>query len=668
MSTIVESDAPRELSKANLQPRSGSVFPSPKDWREQIFYFLLPDRFSDGQEDSRPLFDRNDRTQFKYSDKKDWMVSGRKFQGGKIKGITSKIDYLKELGVTTLWIGPIWRQQPALDTYHGYGIQNFLDVDLRLGTRQDIRDLVDAAHEKGIYVILDVIYNHTGNNWFYRQNGDKADMLSYRFQPSYPFYGWRSHHDSVNTVSKIDEGVWPKEFQDVEWYHRAGKIDKWDPDPWEDPMHPDNQFRRGDFFDLKDLKLERDDVLDAVIKVYEYWIALTDCDGFRIDTVKHVSWETSRNFCGAIHEYAESIGKDNFLLLGEVTGGTTMSRNYLEIFGRNIDSVLDIGTPANNLAEMVKGFKDPSQYFNQYVGHDILGTHRQTGRYHVSILDDHDLVGRKKARFSAGNHTPNATHQAAHAVGVQLTTLGIPCIYYGTEQAFDGSVDLADPSLDGGFEDRFIREAMFGGSFGAFETEGCHFFDTKHPTYLRISAIARIRNGKHPLDQSSPGRKGFYGRTLCKGRQYLRETSTSSHRFLVPRGGELVPWSRVLHDQELVIVLNTNAVQSNNAEITVDAKLNAQGSEMKFLYRSDWSDEQLASPPGNQSVTVNHTDGRARIHIDLVGVRAGNLKLGEVLIGIRLLAECEDRRQTDRHNNNDRFHPFSSRYVRLSTS
>ena len=617
MSTIVESEAPRELSKANLQPRSDSVFPSPKDWREQIFYFLMPDRFSDGQEGSRPLFDRNNRAQFKYSDKKNWMVSGRKFQGGKIKGITSKLDYLKELGVTTLWIGPIWRQQPALETYHGYGIQNFLDVDPRFGTRQDVRDLVDAAHKKGMYVIIDVIYNHTGNNWFYKRNGDKAEMLPYRFQPSYPFYGWRSHHGSVNTVSKIDEGVWPNEFQNMDWYHRAGKIEKWDPEPWEDPMHPNNQFRRGDFFDLKDLKLDEDDVLDAIIKVYQYWIALSDCDGFRIDTVKHVSWETSRNFCGAIHEYAESIGKENFLLLGEVTGGATMARNYLEIFGRNIDSVLDIGVPASNLAEMVKGLKSPSEYFNQYVGHDILGTHRQTGRYHVSILDDHDMVGRKKARFSAGNHIPNATHQVAHAVGVQLTTLGIPCIYYGTEQAFDGSVEIADPDLDGGFEDRFIREAMFGGSFGGFETEGCHFFDTKHPTYLRISAIARIRNGKHPLDLSHTNRKGIFGITLCKGRQYLRETSTSSHGFSPPRAGELVPWSRIFFHHELVMVLNTNGVQSNSAEITVDAKLHAQGSKMMVLYRSDWGDDQLANPPENQTVTVNQTSGHATIFVEL---------------------------------------------------
>jgi glycosidase len=157
-------------------------------------YFLLPDRFSDGGEASRPLFDRANPGQFRAPDKRAWMEGGKKFQGGTLKGIASKLDYLKELGVTALWIGPIWRQRPDLETYHGYGIQNFLDVDARFGTRQDLRDLVDAAHVRGIYVLLDIIYNHTGNNWFYRVNGDPRETLPYRFQPPYPFHRLALRH------------------------------------------------------------------------------------------------------------------------------------------------------------------------------------------------------------------------------------------------------------------------------------------------------------------------------------------------------------------------------------------------------------------------------------------------------------------------------------------
>src|ERR671915_139575 len=118
----LEPSAPTKLATADLKPR-GNVHPSPADWRDQTFYFLLPDRFSDGKEAQRPVFDRADPQHFKAPDKRAWMESGKNFQGGTLKGIASKLDYLQGLGVTALWLGPVWRQRPDLQTYHGYGIQ-----------------------------------------------------------------------------------------------------------------------------------------------------------------------------------------------------------------------------------------------------------------------------------------------------------------------------------------------------------------------------------------------------------------------------------------------------------------------------------------------------------------------------------------------------------------
>ncbi|MDY7024660.1 MAG: alpha-amylase family glycosyl hydrolase, partial [Cyanobacteriota bacterium] len=161
----IEDQVPHTLSDASFKPR-GRVHPSPSNWRDQFLYQLLPDRFSDGREAERPLFDPKNPQQFQAQNKADWMRAGNEFVGGTLKGIESKLDYLQGLGITTLWLNPPWRQRCDLQTYHGYGIQNFLDIDPRFGTRQDLRDLVDAAHDRGMYVILDVIYNHSGNNWF----------------------------------------------------------------------------------------------------------------------------------------------------------------------------------------------------------------------------------------------------------------------------------------------------------------------------------------------------------------------------------------------------------------------------------------------------------------------------------------------------------------------
>ena len=94
-------------------------------------------------------------------------AAGGGWVGGNLKGLASKIGYLQRLGVTALWISPVFKQVRYQDTYHGYGIQNFLDVDPHFGTRPDLQELVRTAHRHGIYVILDIILNHSGNVFSY---------------------------------------------------------------------------------------------------------------------------------------------------------------------------------------------------------------------------------------------------------------------------------------------------------------------------------------------------------------------------------------------------------------------------------------------------------------------------------------------------------------------
>jgi hypothetical protein len=215
-----------------------------------------------------------------------------------------------------------------------------------------------------------------------------------------------------------------------------------------------------------------------------------------------------------------------------------------------------------------------------------------------------------KERFAANNSTPHRYWQSAHAVAIQLTTPGIPCIYYGTEQAFDGSEGSHDYSIEPQRfgEDRYIREDMFGGPFGAFETTGCHFFNLNHPTYLRIVAIAKLRN-----------REDGIGRTLRMGVCYPRETTFCGYPFCLPGAGELFAWSMVLAYQEVVMILNTNGIETRGADITIDETLHPLGSTLQVLYRADWSDEQLQQPPTDETVIVKHltTDGRAYITLSL---------------------------------------------------
>jgi glycosidase len=600
------------LADVDLTP-AAEVHPSPADWADQLLYFLLPDRFSDGQETDRPLFERDNPDKFRPQSIADWMKSACCYQGGTIHGIESKLDYLKGLGVTTLWIGPVWKQRADMQTYHGYGVQNFLEVEPRLGSKRDLRSLIDAAHARGMYVLLDIIYNHTGNNWFYDNNGEPSDTLPYRAQPPHPFKGWRSKTGQcIEKIEDIDDGVWPVEFQNPDWYSRCGTIQNWDHPGKE--LAADAEFRRGDFGNLKDLDVEKGEVLDALIKVYQYWIEFSDCDGFRIDTVKHVPREVSAIFCHNIRSFARQIGKTNFLLLGEVTGSPHIVRNYVDPKGPNLDAVLDIESAPRRLGEMVKGLAPPAEFFDHFGGRDEMGDVRTLGRHHVSVLDDHDMVWRDgKHRFAWNNQTGNAPLQNAHAVGVQLATPGIPCIYYGTEQCFTGSESQHDESVEPRYDgrvpmaDRYVRESMFGGTFGAFATGGCHFFDPNHPSYLRIAALARLRN-----------RQGAVGLALRRGELFVRETRAGDEAFHGPAPGEIVAWSRIHDGTAVIAALNTHGLEPRRAEITIDSALHPPGSSVRLLYRGDFSDEQLRSGGEGAVVPVKHdAGGRATIEIEL---------------------------------------------------
>jgi glycosidase len=541
------------------------------------------------------------------------MAAGNVFQGGTIKGVASKLDYLKDLGVTAIWLGPVWKQQAEMQSYHGYGIQNFLDVDPRFGTRQDLRDLVDAAHERGLYVLLDVIINHTGNNFFYvGENGQAWETMPYRAEGSHDFHGWRSRDGkSIAKIEHPDDGVWPIEFQNPEWYTRAGSIGNWDA-PGRD-LAADAEFRRGDFFSLKDLNLGNSDVLDAVVRCYQYWIALSDCDGFRIDTLKHVPPEVSAIFCHEIRTFARRLGKEKFVLLGEVTGDPAIARHYVSPDAPNLDCVLDISDAPRRLADFVKGLAPPEDFFKQFGGGDALGDVRLRGNHHVSVLDDHDMVFRHhKHRFNWNNAAADPAAQTAHAVGVQLTTPGIPCIYYGTEQAFSGAEFIHDDGLEPCGPDgkrpcaeRYVRECMFGGTFGPFETAGCHFFDPYHPTYRRIAAIAKLRQ-----------RDDGVGRALRRGGLFPREVRPAAGGdFGPPRQGEIAAWSRIDGDTAVIIALNTHGNEPRGADVTVDANLHPPGSSVRLLYRGDG--EQESYTPDETVEVTHHADGRATIRVDL---------------------------------------------------
>ena len=626
----------RRVQDVDLQAYSnGPHHPSPGSWQDQLLYFLMLDRFSDGHE--RGTFvDANGQTRDAFrdnagarvnrgatplfnfavdayrADRGTWAAAGGTWCGGTLKGLRSKLGYLRRLGITAIWISPVFKQvQRTFDlagdrlvdthSYHGYGIQNFLDVDPRFGTRQDLRDLVDQAHQLGLYVILDVILNHSGDVFEYdadRYTFGKDDkplgtnpagrqIMDARWDGgAYRVRNYRNAFGAaVVPFGVVDQGtfphawpndaIWPSELQAAATFAAKGRITSWDHDP---------EFIEGDFESLKEVhhghhdRNERGEKLIGefhptpalmhIVQSYKFWIAYADVDGYRVDTVKHMEKGATRLFASAMHEFAQSVGKERFFLLGEITGGRRNAFETMELTG--LDAALGIDDVAEKLEFLPKGYRDPRTYFDLFrnaweVGQD---SHVWLGQHLVTMFDDHDKVGRSKRRY-CGDKVNRGFDLLVPALALNMTTLGIPCLYYGTEQAFDGDGD----------NDRFLRECMFGGPFGSLQSSGRHFFNEDHPVYRRIAEIAAVVRQKI---------------VLRRGRQYLREISAPDDgvSFGLPRmiGGQMrsvVAWSRLFNDQEILLAINTDPDGARSAWVTVDGALHAVGDQLTCVYATD---------------------------------------------------------------------------------
>jgi glycosidase len=614
-----------ELDFAALKQRTFT--PSPAAWEDQVLYFLLLDRFSDGKESgghrdnadnpvqggSTPLYRPEDAGRIDYN---TWFQAGGEWQGGTIRGLRSKLGYLRRLGVTALWVSPIFRQVAFEPSYHGYGIQNFLDVDPHFGTREEFRDFVNAAHEQGIYVILDIIAHHTGNVFGYsadrypehdaatgqwyndpRWDGRPYTVHGFHGRDGQPTLSLDGDNAAQWEAAWPDGGIWPREFQRPGVFHRKGHITNWE-------HHP--EYAEGDMFGLKTLDIQvkwegqyrrPSPALAGLGLVYCFWIAYADLDGFRIDAVKHMGPESVRAFCDVIREFAQSIGKERFLLAGEVAGGRDYAWEVVEKTG--LDAALGIDDIPGKLERMVAGYGEPAEYFSLFRNWTLDEQDRRGHRWYrdqvVTLVDDHDQVrkGTTKWRFCGDGRQRGL---AFNVLAVQLTTMGIPCIYYGSEQGFDSG---GRPSGS----DVVLREAMFGGEFGGRCTRGRHFFNEDADLYRALAALIGLRKKLLPLR---------------RGRQVFHRISGDGVNFGPPRLiGErmrsLISWSRLFVDQEVLVAFNTDEEQPVTAWSTVAPTCRLEGDEFQLVF---WYAPRHEAPPPS-SLTVQRANGNLAVRMTL---------------------------------------------------
>lgn len=235
--------------------------------QNDLIYFVMTDRFYDGD---------------KSNDKDTNDDDPKAYHGGDLKGITDKLDYIKSLGATAIWITPVVQNMPG--GYHGYWTKDFYKVDEHLGNMEDMKKLVSEAHKKNIKILMDYVVNHVGYN-----------------------------------------NPWLTDGKHNGWFHTQQDIQNYD-----DPTECENGWLSG----LPDLNQDNPAVSDYLIKNALWWIDNTGIDGMRLDTVKHVPKTFWSKFTKAI-----KTKYPDFYFLGEIwSDDTTFQEQYKEA---GIDGVTD---------------------------------------------------------------------------------------------------------------------------------------------------------------------------------------------------------------------------------------------------------------------------------------------------------------------------------------
>ncbi|MEU2336035.1 pullulanase-type alpha-1,6-glucosidase [Streptomyces sp. NPDC013172] len=471
------------------------------DAREQ-FYFVMPDRFANGDKSN----DKGGLTGSRLSTGYDPTDKGF-YQGGDLKGLTRRLDYIKGLGTTAIWMAPIFKNKPVQGTgsnasagYHGYWITDFTQVDPHFGTNKDLATLISKAHAKGMKVFFDVITNHTADVVDYREKS--YDYLSkgafpYLTEDGRPFDD-ADYADGKKEFPAVSTASFPR----TPVVTGREKVPSWLNDPTMYHNRGDSTFAGesatyGDFSGLDDLWTERPEVVRGMEKIYERWVKDFAIDGFRIDTVKNVDMAFWTRWATALDTYAAAHGRKNFFMFGETYSADTSVTSPYVTQGR-LDATLDF--PFQDAARSYASQGGSAQKLAAVFGDDYKYTTDKANAYEqVTFLGNHDMG---RIGYFLKQDNPKATDAELLAKDrlaneVMFLSRGNPVVYYGDEQGFTGS---------GG--DKDARQTMFASKvadyldddeIGTDRTAASDSYDTGAPLYQQISALGKLRKDNPAL-------------------------------------------------------------------------------------------------------------------------------------------------------------------------
>jgi glycosidase len=560
--------------------------------QDEVIYFLLPDRFENGD----PSNDRGGLAGDRLATGFDPTHKGF-YHGGDLKGLIKRLDYIQGLGATAVWLSPVFTNKPVQGPpgqessgYHGYWITDFTRVDPHLGTDADFKAFVDAAHAKGMKVYMDIIANHTADVIQFAECEGKNEC-PYRSIADYPYQrrggvagqpinpGFVGEKDgSAANFTKLKDPNYAYTVH-IPPAERKVKVPAWLNDPIYYHNRGNSTFRgessiMGDFSGLDDIFTENPRVISGMIEIYGAWIDKYRVDGFRIDTAQHVDPAFWRAFVPAMLARARAHGISNFHIFGEVaTSEMDPAHTAVNTRVDKLPSVLDFPF-ARAVIDVVAGGAGTDQLARLFRADPLYEGGPQAALQLPTFLGNHD-AGRfgmfvRHLVPKAGDTEMLQRVMLGHAM--LLTLRGVPTIYSGDEQGFAG---------DGGDQD--AREDMFASRVAVYNdnrligtraTTAQANFDPNHPIYREIAKLARIRTSH---------------RALTRGRQVVRYSQDKPGLFAVsrfdPRDG-----------REMLLLFNSSE-QSVEQNVVVDVASD------RFTALAG-SCPQRASAPGSVRITL----------------------------------------------------------------
>jgi len=557
---------------------------SPAFWGEQVVYQIQVDRFNNGDSSN----DKNNLEQRQSQE----VLSGDLFgildyrHGGDLQGIIDRLDYLKDLGITSLWITPVFKHNGS---YHGYCTTDFSQIDPGFGSNEKFRELVQLAHKKGLKVILDIVINHMCDG-----------KTSYSKAPN--------HHSCSNDLSSKNwngesggssnqgELAFSPDFfaplKNQFFFNRCGA------NTTADMQGTGPAAVYGDFVNgMFDFDTRNQDFQKIFTDLHKYWIAYADIDGYRMDAAKHVTEDFVAYFNTEIRSYAATIGKDNFFIVGEVAGPSDWIGRRLGKMYSNPSNPNDRGhvpqTLTNRLWDLkpeylshanapYPGLNAAYDFAHGGVARDVLHNSKSPKQIEAHFSDSYfnDISQQNDYRLSWNlleihdwprYAAANPTSQEKSRLGIAYLALaeGSPIIYYGMEQGFNGDCHFDNMQVGQarshvqkdckGHSDALYRQDMFMHGWtklgstvpeinalaGMSEPGPAQHFNWQQDPYL---------NRQHDLYKSS--RKLLQIRNSCNGLKYGKTTFRWSDSSLAG----ILAFSRIdpRSGDEVLAIINTS--------------------------------------------------------------------------------------------------------------